>query len=347
MTKLHTKNSKTAKKLSLKRQAQFFGLLADLLSSGFSLKQSLENMLTLFPATLDLTNDVLKSLNQGQNLSQALAKYISPGIYYQLKIAEKHGNLERSLRNLGNLQQRFVEQREKIMGLLFYPVLLLVLLSFLGIAIKVWLAPSMQSFVSYNQIKQPNTWQQGGVKVILGLLAALLGVLLGKTLWWWKKQGALTRQTCYSKIPIFGKVYRQYSYYNLMFNLGMLLKSGLELSDVCRFLCEFPKKSLFYQFGKQLRQQLQTGSKWESIVAKYPFIPPELALYLQKGISRDELSDEIIFFAELSYKRLLRLVDQIISWVQPLLFLVIAGIIIGMYLSILLPMYAQIGGMYQ
>lgn len=333
--------------MTLKRQAQFFGLLADLLSSGFSLKQSLENIITLLPKIQPMTNEVLTQLNQGENLSLALQPFISPSIYYQLKIAEKHGNLERSLRNLGNLQQRAVQQREKIMGVLFYPVLLLILLSFLGIAIKVWLAPSMQTFASYNQLDSNSSWQQDFLKlggIILGVL--LLGIVF-KLGWWWRHQGVLTRHVYYSRLPIIGKVYRQYSYYSLMFNLGMLLKSGLELSDICNFLNEFPSKSLFYQFGKQLHQQLQTGTKWELIIAKYPFIPPELALYLQKGISKDELSDEIIFFAELSYKRLLRLVDQIISWIQPLLFLIIAAIIIGMYLSILLPMYAQIGGMYQ
>ena len=340
--------TKKAKKLSLKQQAQFFSLLADLLAAGFSLKQSLDNVLILDVKKELLVTQVLSQLNQGNSFSEALKPWISIKTYYQLKLAEKNGDLERSLKHLGNLQNRFIEQREKINSLLFYPVMLLILLIFLGVAIKIWLSPSLKVFVEVGQ-KNPSQvfdkrqliyWGWG----FLGIFLLSCVVFFGK---WLKQQQVLTRHNLYAKVPLVGKIYQQYSYYNLMFNLGMLLKSGLEFNEICAFLMEFSSKTLFYHFGKQLQNSLQNGESWQKISASYAFIPKELALYLNKGLTKDELSAEILFFADLSYKRLLRQLDKAISWLQPLLFLVIAGIIIGMYLSILLPMYAQIGGMYQ
>lgn len=339
---------KRAKKLSLRQQADFFSLLADLLAAGFSLKQSLANVATLNQSKQFMIEQVLVQLNKGQAFSQAIQTWVSQSTFFQLQLSEKNGSLEQSLKHLGDLQKRWVEQREKIASLLFYPIMLLLLLAFLGVAIKLWLSPSLQTFAEFGQANQSIVFDKRQLIYYLWLFLALcLLVSVLRFCWWWKKQGVLSRHNFYAKLPIIGKIYRQYSYYNLMFNLGMLLKSGLEFNEICNFLVQFPEKTLFYQFGKQLQRRLQTGESWQKITDSYAFIPKELALYLNKCLTKEELSAEILFFAELSYKRLLRQVDKAISWLQPLLFLIIAGIIIGMYLSILLPMYTEIGGMYR
>lgn len=124
------------------------------------------------------------------------------------------------------------------------------------------------------------------------------------------------------------------------------MKSGLDLKQICSFLNEFDKQSLLYQLGQQLKELLNAGSMPDELVKKYPFIPPELKLFLNKGETLENISNELAVYSEVSYRKLLKLIDKLIELVQPILFIVIAIIIVGTYLTILLPIYKTLGGLY-
>ena len=177
-------------------------------------------------------------------------------------------------------------------------------------------------------------------------MALIIVLYVLKILRWWSKQETITRHHWYSQLLIIGKIYRQYSYYYLSFNLSLLLKSGLDLKQICSFLNEFDKQSLLYQLGQQLRELLNAGSMPDELVKKYPFIPPELKLFLNKGETLENISNELAVYSEVSYRKLLKLIDKLIELVQPILFIVIAIIIVGTYLTILLPIYKTLGGLY-
>lgn len=142
-----------------------------------------------------------------------------------------------------------------------------------------------------------------------------------------------------------GKVYCQYSYYYLAFNLALMLKSGMDFRQICNLLLRFDQHSLLYQLGQQFESWLNNGQELAGFVQKYPFIPPEFALFFQEGLTQENLSGQLMIFAELSYQRLLKRVDRILNLIQPLLFVVIAVIIVLTYASILIPMYHNLGGL--
>ena len=48
-------------------------------------------------------------------------------------------------------------------------------------------------------------------------------------------------------------------------------------------------------------------------------------------------------FADVSYRRFIRALDRLLTWIQPLFFIVIAVLIIGTYVAILVPLYSSIG----
>ena len=344
--KLPRKNSKRVKRWQLKEQSDFFSLLADLLQVGFSLKQALKNVMILVPKQKQQIKLILNSLEKGQRLSQALCPYISQATYYQLLIAESHGELDESITQLGQLLQRRVAQKAKLESLLVYPALLLFLLLVVIMAVQIWLKPAVAQVGSVSNPVGHIDW----VSIIYWVLALVgIGIIcyLAKLVWWWQKQSTLTKHHWYSQLPLIGKLYRQYSYYYLAFNLGLLLKSGLDFKQICHFLKGFDTSSLLYQLGKQLQAWLENGDELGDFIALYPFIPPELALFFNKGQTQTELSKEILLYSEVAYQKLLRQIDNLINLIQPLLFLVIATIIIGTYLAILLPLYRNMGGLYQ
>lgn len=333
---------KAKKRWTLKQEALFFSLLADLLGAGFSLKQALQSLQSFM--AINLTG-VVEYLNTGGSFSASLKENISGALYCQLYIAEKHGNLLQTVQQLGQYLTKRLQQKAKLHALLIYPLLILGMLAFILSGIKIWLAPELVRFnsqratVSYRQIEN-YAWYIGAIFSIVMFFYVL------KIGYWWKKQSLLGRHSWYSGLPVLGKIYRQYLRYYLSFNLGLLLRSGLEFQQICELLQSFSSNTLLHQLGIELEKYLVSGRNLAELIKNYHFLPTELGLFFEKGKTQLEIGDDLLSYSKLAYLRLLQQMDVLLSWVQPLLFLLIAAIIIGTYLALLLPIYSSLGGMY-
>lgn len=335
------KHSDTVKRWSNAAQAEFFRLLADLLQAGFSLADALNSLEKLLPklplATLKM------QVSQTGMLAETLKRHVSQNTYHQLVIAEQHGSLDESIAQLGRLLLRRVEQQKRLKSLLGYPLFLLVLVVSLMIGVNQILAPMLaENSSSKVNLDLIGDVIVGSVWVILGALVAY-GIIF--VIYWWRKQTQLSRHLWYSTLPIGGRIYRSYSYYYLSYNLALLLQSGMSLEQICQFLAMFNPKTLLYQLGEKLQIALTQGDDVDQFIKRYPFIPQELALFVNKGQTKEKLAVELLLYSKLMYQKLMRQVDSLIGWVQPVMFIVIAVAIVGVYLAILLPLYQNMGGL--
>ena len=282
-------------------------------------------------------------LAEGSALSEALKDQIDVSAYFQLAIAEKHGDVEKSIRQLGACLERRVEQQARLRGILVYPMILFVFLAAIFACMKLFLMPELKQFEASGGNETVFDWQ---IFLKCGILALILLLIayLSKAFYWWSRQKALTRHHWYCELPLIGKIYRQYCYYYLSFNLGMFFQSGLDFREICDLLRQFEEKTLLYQLGEQIDLFLNQGKSLNEIVSSYPFMPKELSAFFASGETKDEISTNLLVYSEAAYKKLVRQIDGLISLVQPVLFLVIALIIIGCYLSMLLPLYSSLGG---
>ena len=62
---------------------------------------------------------------------------------------------------------------------------------------------------------------------------------------------------------------------------------------------------------------------------------------------RDRIGKDLLAYSKLAYQKLLEKTNQLLAWIQPLLFMVIAIVIICTYLALLLPLYSSLGGLYK
>ena len=345
MAGLRQKIGKTlprGEKWSAKKQALFFKDLAGMLKAGFSIHQAVIN---LKRAQVKPDEDLIEldeKLQRGISLSQALKKHLQAATYYQLVIAELHGSIEESIEQLGMYLERKNTQKNKLLGLLIYPLFLLVFLFGIVVFMKIFLEPQLRQFEGATYESGVDIRQLGQIMALAILL--VLSIYLGKVYCWWRKQKALNRHYWYCSLPLIGRIYQQYCRYYLSFNLAMLLNSGLDLKDICRLLLNFEKKSLFYQIGYELNRQLNQGQDLGAMEQTLIFMP-ELKHFFELGQTKTEISAQLMLYAKLSYHKLVRQIDNLLALVQPLCFLVIALVIIGSYLSMLLPLYNSLGEM--
>ena len=329
-------NLRKRKRLPIAMQATLFATVADLLGNGFSFQQVFQFAVDVQGPAFQVLQPVLVRLAAGDDLSTALRPYIAVDLYYQFLIAETHGELRHTLTQAGQLMRARAEQGRQIRRLLQYPCLLLVLLlGTLGL-VKAAILPSLGAQASVgHQAALP--WQL----ISIGILVVVTA--LGWCGWRFQQLPIRQRYHWLVKMPLIGKLIKSYCGYYLSLNAGMLLAGGLGIRGICEVSQQFQAKAFIHQQGKVVERALLQGTSLMAIIQADRLLPDELALLVGKESPAEQLSQELLYFATMQYERLIRQLNRMIGWIQPIMFGVIALVVVGTYLSLLLPMYQSMG----
>lgn len=91
-------------------QVLFFQELGELLSSGYSIAQSIDILASAHQKWQSILSQVQKGLSTGQTFYQALEAFISPNILLQLRLSDQHGDISNTLVRIGQTLAKFQQQ---------------------------------------------------------------------------------------------------------------------------------------------------------------------------------------------------------------------------------------------
>lgn len=331
------KNFSTAKKIKRTQQAEYLLIISKLLRNGFSLSQSI-NCLRL----LDSENKVLERINNdlhsGKMLSQALQHLQLPSVIYnQLIIAQEHGNITLAIEQTGQLMQTQTKQKNKLKELLIYPCFILVFLLTMLVGMKLFIIPQLQV--------------AGGGKNIDLFLGLLLGIILftgiAFVIFSWKmhQKAEYQRAQILVKLPFVGKIYLNFFQFIILQGLGMQLASGMNLYEICESNNRFQKDSIQAFLASRFINNFTNGQGLLNLIEEEILLPKQLRVLLEAGESGTQLADDLLLLAELKFEETSQGLKKILNMIQPVLFGVIAIVVIATYLMILLPIYGMMRGM--
>lgn len=319
-------------KLNSKERFLFLDYLQNSLLNGFSLGTSLELMPIIWSKQKKILGQVNKRLQSGAKLSKEMERLgFSKTVVTQIDLAMNQGNLVECLGQLASLSRLKNEQIKKLKAEMSYPFVLAVMM--------VLLLVFMQTFVSS---QFANTGEHTGdimlfVLLVMGLLFIYFLVKVTTLL---KKQDyrSLVKLEHY---PIIGSNIKLYVNYLLVYDAGLLLASGFSLQKMCEYAAKQETGSLQQVIGAKVGNQLRDGKGLEEIIKKEPFLPNELLLLVQTGAKKSDLSKRCLLLGKTLFTNLSNKIEKLIVNVQPFCFILIGLCIIGMYLKLLLPMYAM------
>lgn len=319
-------------KLNSKERFLFLDYLQNSLLNGFSLGTSLELMPIVWSKQKKILGQVNKRLQSGAKLSKEMERLgFSKTVVTQIDLAMNQGNLVECLGQLASLSRLKNEQIKKLKAEMSYPFVLAVMM--------VLLLVFMQTFVSS---QFANTGEHTGdimlfVLLVMGLLFIYFLVKVTTLL---KKQDyrSLVKLEHY---PIIGSTIKLYVNYLLVYDAGLLLASGFSLQKMCEYAAKQETGSLQQVIGAKVGNQLRDGKSLEEIIKKEPFLPNELLLLVQTGAKKSDLSKRCLLLGKTLFTNLSNKIEKLIVNVQPFCFILIGLCIIGMYLKLLLPMYAM------
>lgn len=320
--------------LSTRELSEWFLFVGDGLERGLSLRRLVDLSRSLYPRHRDLFTRLDQALLAGSPLAEALAPKLGIDTYYQLQLAEQHGNLGATLQQLGRFLTMRDQQRQRLKGLLQYPLLLVVFLIGVLWVILTWVMPEVGSWDGAGTPRLPAV-----AHLILWNALGVGGALLGSGAWRWWHLDRESRVSLSCRFPLIGRSVRLYWHYYLTANLAVMVSNGMSLREVATVVDQFDHRSMLYLVGQRLTRACAAGRSLDQAVAPLVYLPGELPAFFNRGLSQTELGRELSALARLDFQRLNRTSGQLLELLQPLLLLLIAAAVVGMYLMLLMPIY--------
>ncbi len=323
-------------KLARTEQLEFLEYLKNSLANGFSLNNSIELMPVLWPKRAKLMQNLVQKMKTGSTLAQELLRLgFSKTTVTQINLAMQQGNLIECLRQLAILQRIKNEQIKKLRAELTYPFVLAIMMIILLLF--------MQTFV-VGQLSNGDEHTGDHLLLLLIILVLALAYLFAHILSLLSKQDYHSLKSL-SHYPVIGKAVTLYVHYLLIYDIGLLLAGGFSLQKMCLYASKQEKDSLQQHLGKKVADKLSSGQDLKSIIKQEEFLPDKLLILLETGSQRNNLSKSCLLLGKSLFNDLVNKIEKMVVNVQPFCFILIGFCIIGMYLKLLLPMYAMMQGM--
>lgn len=331
--------------MTRKQQLILIELLAELMNNGFTFQESLVFIKKLHPKMMSKINQQEMSLKKGQLLHQFFQGLGFPKIIVaQLKLAENHGDFNGTLKSLERQMAMQASQRQQGVKVLSYPLCLLLFLVIILLLMKWVLLPQLSYLHQGASQGNLGLWViESGPWVLGGLLLLALGGY-GVIHLIFRHLPVILKYQFLAKLPVFGKFIQLFLTAFFAQEWGKLLNQGLELKQVITLMKGPGSTQLMEEIAISLESHLKTGRRLHRQIKEWDFFSKELAVIIQQGEAKGKLGAELEIYSQLVTRRFNNRLLVFFNIVQPIIFMLVALLIISVYSGLLLPIYKEMDG---
>lgn len=332
----------TKKKLSKKEQFQVIELLANLLEGGFTLSESCKFLVQVSRLSKENGQKLLQGFEEGTMLAENFRKMgFSDLIVIQLEFAQVHGDIKGTLRSISNYLFSLQKQKAKLRKIMLYPLILLCFLFSILLLLREFLLPQLME-----QTDLAENWYFVLIRQMPSILLLLFGICFLVAIFvysWLKRKTAIEAYTLLMNFPLIASFIKDYISFSLAQEWGNLFKQGLEMKDVAKLMSRLKTSGFAKEIGVKMNEQALLGISFEEQVKEWRFVHQELAIIIFSGGVKGKLGDELLFYSKLCWMEMLDRAEKKMQYIQPIVFLFVALMILGVYAVIMLPIYNNMG----
>jgi len=329
--------------------------LASLLRSGMALTQALDVLgrRAQRPAArtvlVGLYNDVL----QGSSLSEAMARHpkVFPGFYVNLiKAGEASGGLEGVLDRLRQHYERVGGVREKIVGALLYPLIVVVA----GIGTMIFFMTFMVPRFA-QMFKEMRRTMPLPTRILIGtsdavsaywwvaVVVAVLAVI------WYRRTsktpgGRLMLDRWKLRLPIIGAIVKAGAFAQFARTLATLLENGVPVLTALQIVEGTMTNRVIANELKEARTRVTDGTSITQPLAKGKVFPPLLLDMLAVGEESGEVVPALTNIADTYEQELEHRLRVFTTLLEPIIILGMALVVGSVVVSILLAVFDLTSG---
>lgn len=331
------------------KQAQFLQRLSSLLKEGYTFYASLTMLLPHHVKDNDQAQLKLSTqLKNGDGVTSVLmALGIPKGYLLTTQMAEEHGKLHQAIFGLQAHIAMVDRAKAGLKKVVMYPLFLFAMLTGLFVAFRTYFLPNMKILAASRQSASSSdavNWTSAllhipDILLAICLLLLSLMVLYRKRV---HRHPAKEQINILKKTPILSKWMKLQWTRSFTQELGTLLASGLSLLLSLEVLKKQQFQPHLQAIAIHIYESISVGESLKQAVLIADCFIDEFPDYIAHGELSGHLDRELLIYSELLNEQMEQTLMKSLSFVQPILFGILAICILAAYLSILLPVYGMI-----
>lgn len=293
---------------------------------------------------------VIDDVNNGQFLASSLAKHrnlFGDFAINLIRVGEESGILSQNLAHLADELQKKSELHRKVLGALVYPFVITVATIGITTVLTVFIFPKILPVFASLHVNLPLTTRvlmavSDFLRIYgLWLLGFVVGVSVLFTYLKYKfPQVKFVFHQFLLHLPIFGILVQSYNLANFCRTLGLMLKSGMPLTDALVMVAETTPNLAYQRAFIALSESVLKGEPLSRQLGRQPALFPDTLTHMVTiGETTGGLSTSLIYLSELYEADIEELTRNLSSAIEPFL-MIFMGLLVGFIaVSIITPIY--------
>jgi general secretion pathway protein F/type IV pilus assembly protein PilC len=340
------------KRLGLRVMSSFYSQLADLLRAGVPVLRSLDvlSRQSSHPALAEIVKEVHSDVSSGETLADSMSKH--PNAFNHLAIAmvragEQGGFLEDVLGRISVFVERQDELRNKVLGSLIYPCILMGAGATVVTLLMVFVVPKIEPLLA--RVDRPwitdalfavsdvfsQRWQY-----ILGSIVILVVVTVPLIR---SEEGQRRLDVLKMKAPVLGKLLIMVAICRFCRILGTMLQNGVPMLQALRIAKDSAGNRLMAEQIERATENVQRGETLASPLSESGMFPMDIVDMIAVAEESNNLESVLVQIADSNEERTGRMVDLGVRLLEPILLMVMAVLVLLIAIALLVPILRMSG----
>ncbi len=290
----------------------------------------------------------------GSTFSDALAKY--PKIFDELFVAliaagEVGGILDTIMKRLADYIEKRERLQRKIKGAMVYPTGILIVSLGVVVVLLKWVIPTFeemfQDFGAGDALPAPTQFvinlSRGFTANFPFIIGGVIGIVMGFSLFTRSKSGRRIMHQFYLWLPIIGPVIRKIAVARFTRTLGTLLSSGVPILEAMNTVAKAAGNVVIETAILFARERISEGRNMSDPLQEANVFPGMVIQMIAVGEQTGALDVMCNKIADFYDEEVDVAVAALTSLLEPLMMIVIGGIVGGMVISMYLPIFEIAG----
>ncbi|HUP78699.1 MAG TPA: type II secretion system F family protein [Pirellula sp.] len=340
-------------RVTKEQTADFCGQLADLLSNGVAMLESLRILAeaTENPRLKLISMRIHDAVAQGDSLDVAMSK--ESAMFTELTLSmvragQEGAFLEEALQRTAMFLRKQDEMRSKIVGALAYPIILGIVGTIITSAMVVFLVPKFQPF--FDRLEQNGTGLPLITILLLGtshlmlnyglfvvLALAVIGISLYRAIK--TATGRRIVDQLKLKTPLVGSIFHDAAVSRACRVLGTMLRNGVPLLRSLRISSESTGNILLAEAMMKSVENVTAGDTLSKPLAASGLIPPQVMAMIRVAEESNSLDEVLIKISDRIDNRIERRLEVLVRMIEPMMLILIGGMVMFVIVGVLLPVF--------
>ena len=342
------------RKISLKEKLFFVRNLQVMISAGISIPKALNSLAeqTKNKRFKKILLNLAEEITKGKNFSEAILSF--PDVFSEffqnmIKVGEETGNLENVLLKVAEQMEREYELKNRVVGALIYPAVILTFMVLEGIFMLAFVVPKLSQTFKELGVSLPFT-----TKIVISLgdfftkywyFLVLFVFLIFFLFQFLKKTEGFKKfiDKIFLSLPIISPIVKNLNSAFFARSLSTLFSSGVPIIDSLEITSNTLDNFYFKSTLKGGIEKIKKGEKLSQILKNYPKIFPQTVIEMMAvGEETGQTAEVLGKLADFFEEEVTNATKNLVSVIEPLI-MILVGAVVGFFaVSMVQPMYSMI-----